>query len=174
MRLAHVPEQQGQPLELGLVGRQRVDGVRSAGSARCAPVRRTGRPLRARRRRRRRAGRASRRRCERVDRAAARARRGARRRGRSCRSCTVNSTSDSDPRPSFRWNCGSSPGGMRSRSMRAFMRRISRTSSSGNGSPVRRSRLDERRRTARRARRRRRRAAPCVSAWNSHVRPHCS
>ena len=52
----------------------------------------------------------------------------------SCRSCTVNSMSDSDPRPSLRWNCGSSPGLMRSRSMRAFILLISRTSDSGNGS----------------------------------------
>ena len=41
--------------------------------------------------------------------------------------------SDSDPRPSFRWNWGSSRGGMRSRSMRAFIRRMSATSASVRG-----------------------------------------
>ena len=52
---------------------------------------------------------------------------------RSWSSCTVNSMSDSEPRPSFRWNSGSSPGPSRSCSMRTFMRRTSRSSSPVSG-----------------------------------------
>ena len=100
------------------------------GTAGCGSPRRSGRRWRARRHRPRR-GRRRRRAASRapmVD--------GERIPGRSCISCTVHSTSDSDPRPSLRWNAGSSPGGIRSRSIRALVRRISRTSSSDSpGSP---------------------------------------
>ena len=118
--LVHVPEQESEAHEVSALHGQRVDGtaveqVRRVAGALAEPV-----------------GLGERRRVVGVEQSLVAQRVERARSCPSCRtagrsppwsswsSCTVNSTSDSDPRPSFRWNCGSSPGGMRSRSMRAF------------------------------------------------------